>query len=110
MDYTLLVHLFDCEAQSFSNAFLEEETMPRRKKDQAAEGENLMLPGTEGETPEAVAAPAPRGRKAAAENGNGHGHQRPTLDAGRRSAIDKALVDLTKRFGDGAVMRLGEAT
>jgi recombination protein RecA len=86
--------------------------MPRRKKDQAAEGENLMLPVTEGETPEAEeAAPAPRGRRGAAvEGGNGHGPQRPPIDAGRRSAIDKALTDLTKRFGDGAVMRLGEAT
>jgi recombination protein RecA len=84
--------------------------MPRRKKDQAAEAENLLLPVAEGETPEAEApAPAPRGRRAAAADA-GNGHQRPTLDAGRRSAIDKALTDLTKRFGDGAIMRLGEAT
>ncbi len=80
--------------------------MPRRKKDQAADAENLMLPGAEGEAAEAVAAaPAPRTRRAA-ENGA----PRPTLDTGRRNAIDKALADLTKRFGDGAVMRLGEAT
>jgi recombination protein RecA len=31
-------------------------------------------------------------------------------DAGRRKALDTALANLTKRFGEGAVMRLGEAT
>jgi recombination protein RecA len=31
------------------------------------------------------------------------------LDAGRRAALDKALGDLSKRFGEGAIMRLGEA-
>jgi recombination protein RecA len=105
MGYTQQVHLFGCGA-AVSKRFPEEETMPRRKKDQAADGENLMLPVTEEDAPEA--APAPRGRRAAAAEGNGH--SRPTLDAGRRSAIEKALTDLTKRFGDGAVMRLGEAT
>ena len=29
---------------------------------------------------------------------------------GRAKALDSALADLTKRFGEGAVMRLGEAT
>ena len=31
-------------------------------------------------------------------------------DSGRKTSLDKALSDLTKRFGDGAIMRLGEAT
>jgi recombination protein RecA len=30
-------------------------------------------------------------------------------DSGRKTSLDKALSDLTKRFGDGAIMRLGEA-
>ena len=29
---------------------------------------------------------------------------------GRRKALDAALANLTKRFGDGTIMRLGEAT
>jgi recombination protein RecA len=32
------------------------------------------------------------------------------VDEGRRKALDTALASLTKRFGEGAVMRLGEAT
>jgi recombination protein RecA len=31
-------------------------------------------------------------------------------DDGRLTALDKTLKDLTKRFGDGTIMRLGEAT
>lgn len=31
-------------------------------------------------------------------------------DDGRLAALDKTLKDLTKRFGDGTIMRLGEAT
>ncbi|MGF1504479.1 MAG: recombinase RecA [Anaerolineae bacterium] len=31
-------------------------------------------------------------------------------DDGRLASLDKTLKDLTKRFGDGAIMRLGEAT
>jgi len=31
-------------------------------------------------------------------------------DEGRRKALETALANLTKRFGEGAVMRLGEAT
>jgi recombination protein RecA len=31
-------------------------------------------------------------------------------DEGRRKALEKALANLTKRFGEGTVMRLGEAT
>jgi recombination protein RecA len=30
-------------------------------------------------------------------------------EAARQAALDKALGDLTKRYGDGTVMRLGEA-
>jgi len=30
-------------------------------------------------------------------------------DSARKHSLDKALSDLTKRFGDGAIMRLGEA-
>ena len=33
----------------------------------------------------------------------------PVEDEARRAALDKALNDITKRYGDGAVMRLGEA-
>ncbi len=32
-----------------------------------------------------------------------------TLDPARRNSLDKTLGDLAKRFGDGAIMRLGEA-
>jgi recombination protein RecA len=31
------------------------------------------------------------------------------IDASRQVALDKALSDITKRYGDGAIMRLGEA-
>ena len=31
------------------------------------------------------------------------------MSDGRTEALDRALADLTKRFGDGAIMRLGEA-
>jgi recombination protein RecA len=89
--------------------------MPRRKKDQSADAETLPL-GEAVEAAETETEAAPRGRRissaaaaAALGNGNGNGHGRPALDAGRRNAIDKTLTDLTKRFGDGAIMRLGEA-
>jgi len=86
--------------------------MPRRKKDQSeAETETLpLVAGEEAvpETPVAVEEAAPRARRAAAPS-NGNGNARPALDAGRRNAIEKTLTDLTKRFGDGAIMRLGEA-
>nr|HID13452.1 DNA recombination/repair protein RecA [Anaerolineae bacterium] len=32
------------------------------------------------------------------------------VDEGRRKALEAALANLTKRFGEGTVMRLGEAT
>ena len=81
--------------------------MPRRKKDQAADAENMLLP-VGGEAGADAPAPAARGRRGAAPAANGNG--RPAIDAGRRNAIEKTLTDLTKRFGDGAIMRLGEAT
>jgi recombination protein RecA len=31
------------------------------------------------------------------------------MDTARTAALDKALVDITKRYGDGAIMRLGES-
>ena len=35
---------------------------------------------------------------------------RPAVDAGRVRALDQTLSTILKRFGDGAIMRLGEAT
>ncbi len=32
-----------------------------------------------------------------------------TMDEGRRAMLDKALGDIIKRYGDGSIMRLGEA-
>ena len=32
------------------------------------------------------------------------------VDKGRQKALEAAMATLTKRFGEGAVMRLGEAT
>ena len=32
-----------------------------------------------------------------------------TMDEGRRTMLDKALGDIVKRYGDGSIMRLGEA-
>ena len=89
--------------------------MPRRKKDQS-EADTEALPLTAplaageeaaAETTAVVEDVAPRARRAPAAAVPGNG--RPALDAGRRNAIEKTLTDLTKRFGDGAIMRLGEA-
>ncbi|MBN2550512.1 MAG: recombinase RecA [Anaerolineales bacterium] len=33
----------------------------------------------------------------------------PPVDGARQMALDKALSDITKRYGDGSIMRLGEA-
>ena len=35
--------------------------------------------------------------------------QQPEMDEARQVALDKALGDITKRYGDGSIMRLGEA-
>src|SRR3990172_7990846 len=76
--------------------------MPRRKKDQLpAEAETELQ--EEMETVEEAPVQRRRRGQEAAEPG------RPQMDAGRRAALDKALGDLLKRFGDGAIMRLGEA-
>ncbi|NOZ30056.1 MAG: DNA recombination/repair protein RecA, partial [Chloroflexi bacterium] len=32
------------------------------------------------------------------------------MEAGRRKALDTTLANLQKRFGEGVIMRLGEAT
>ncbi len=34
---------------------------------------------------------------------------RPSIDEARRAVLEKALSEITKRYGDGAIMRLGEA-
>jgi recombination protein RecA len=34
---------------------------------------------------------------------------RPSVDEARRAVLEKALSEITKRYGDGAIMRLGEA-
>ena len=84
--------------------------MPRRKKDQStAEADIETLEGASADSAEASVEPAALGRRVVQAAG-ANGRQPPALDAGRRNAIDKALSDLTKRFGDGAIMRLGEAT
>jgi len=76
--------------------------MPRRKKDQLpAEAETELQ--EELETVEEAPVQRRRRGQEAAEPGH------PQMDAGRRAALDKALGDLLKRFGDGAIMRLGEA-
>src|SRR5512139_1016680 len=36
-------------------------------------------------------------------------NQQPEMDEARQVALDKALGDITKRYGDGSIMRLGEA-
>src|SRR5512139_3659569 len=66
--------------------------MPRGKKNVAAE------------TAEAVIE--------VAKNGGNPAAAAPTraIDPGRGVALERALSDITKRFGDGAIMRLGEAT
>jgi len=36
--------------------------------------------------------------------------QTESMDDGRRAVLDKAVGDILKRYGDGSIMRLGEAT
>jgi recombination protein RecA len=93
--------------------------MARKKKDETTEAEGAETAVAEAETTEEgaespvavvaeeTAAPAKRGRKAKAEEA---APAKPKLDTARRNAIDKALGDLTKKFGEGTIMRLGEAT
>jgi recombination protein RecA len=80
--------------------------MPRKKKEEATT-ETEVLTLEEKGVEEAPAPVAPRGRRAKKEPTE---NQHPPIDAARRNAIDKTLNDLAKRFGDGAIMRLGEAT
>ncbi len=103
--------------------------MPRKKKEETAveaaetgeAGHETALPETAvgGEAPVAASPveekqPARRGRPpkahAAAEPAEAAAPARPKMDAGRRNAIDKALNDLTKKYGEGTIMRLGEAS
>ncbi len=62
--------------------------MARKKKEADAD-----LPEGEGDTPTRTKASSAR----------------PGLDAGKRAAIDKSLGDILKKYGEGAIMRLGEA-
>ena len=79
--------------------------MPRRKKESSAsESDNLLLSVDSSPTESGSNGRGRRGGQSVGADG------RPVLDAGRRNAIEKTLTDLTKRFGDGAIMRLGEAT
>ncbi len=84
-----------------------------RKKNDEAETLNGALEGAEAvavleaPTAEASAEAKPRKRgKAAAEEVK---DSKLKMSPARRAAIDKTLGDLTKKFGEGAIMRLGEA-
>ncbi len=105
--------------------------MPRKKKDEQNEAsatetasaeaaETAEVSATEApaapegaqlEASAPVAPPTPvkRGRKARAEAEEA-APAKPKLDAARRTAIDKAVGDLTKKYGEGTIMRLGEAS
>ncbi len=105
--------------------------MPRKKKEETAvETAAEAVEGAEAATEVAAvaeagvtveaAAEAPveekpagrRGRKAAAVEASevASTPARPKMDAARLNAIDKALNDLTKKYGEGTIMRLGEAS
>ena len=56
---------------------------------------------------------APRKKKQAAEAAEGQSpalSPKPVVDPGRLRALDQTMSTILKRFGDGAIMRLGEAT
>jgi recombination protein RecA len=81
----------------------------------SAVAEAVAEPGSNGvehvvASAEAAPAKGKRGRKAQAEADDKPKAVKPRLDPARRSAIEKALGDLTKKYGDGTIMRLGEAT
>lgn len=42
-------------------------------------------------------------------SGNKDGSSNPATDEARKKALDATLTDITKRFGDGTVIRLGDA-
>ncbi len=51
-------------------------------------------------------------RKKANQNDNelfDENHAGPLMEEGRRKALDATLADITKRYGDGAILRLGDA-
>ncbi|MBL8096458.1 MAG: recombinase RecA [Anaerolineales bacterium] len=81
-----------------------------RKKSEDLENLNGALEGAEAvavlDAPIDEAKPRKRG-KAAAEEAVKDGKLK--LTPARRAAIDKALGDLTKKFGEGTIMRLGDA-
>ena len=81
-----------------------------RKKNDELETLNGALDGAEAvavlEAPvDGDAKPRKRGKAAAEEAAGG----KPKLSPARKAAIDKALGDLTKKFGEGTIMRLGDA-
>lgn len=84
--------------------------MARKKKEASgeAEAETTETETTSEETSVAEVETKPRKRRGAEPTAEAKS-QRPQLDPARRSAIEKTMGDLTKRFGDGAIMRLGEA-
>ncbi|MGB9898806.1 MAG: DNA recombination/repair protein RecA, partial [Thermanaerothrix sp.] len=38
-----------------------------------------------------------------------HSDSNPGMDEAKRAVLDKALSEIIKRYGDGAIMRMGEA-
>jgi len=80
-----------------------------RKKNEDLENLNGALEGAEAvavlDAPTDEAKPRKRGKAAAEEAKDG----KPKLTPARKAAIDKALGDLTKKFGEGTIMRLGDA-
>ncbi len=106
--------------------------MPRKKKEDSVENAESAAEAPEGvETAEAAPEGVVLESPAVVEPTNGHTppaekprrgrppkHQaveeaapaRPRLDPARLNAIDKALNDLTKKYGEGTIMRLGEAS
>jgi recombination protein RecA len=99
---------------------------PRKKGDEleAVNGTEAVAV-LEGPAPEGLAGEAPAAEAAAEVKPEGKGKKgrkgtefgksvddlpkKPKLDPARRAAIDRALGDLTKKFGEGTIMRLGEA-
>jgi recombination protein RecA len=55
-------------------------------------------------------APRKKDPKADLADGGSPLFERPQNDEGRKKAIDATLDDITKRFGEGAVIRLGDAS
>jgi recombination protein RecA len=88
--------------------------MPRRKKDlsapetEAEVSEEVVAEATEEAPAESLPEETPRRRRRASAEASAE-PARPAIDPARRNALDKALGDLVKRYGDGAIMRLGEA-